>query len=181
VFLGDSLTEGYGVGTEHAFPALIQEFWTRNGIPWIAINEGVSGDTTADVLKRLDASRAPRAELTALEIGANDAFQRVPIHTISANMRTIVQKVRRGGSRVVLSSMMFGNGMLGGDGDYTNSFNALYEQVGRAEKIPVLPQLLRSLFTRSDLWQSDGLHPTEEGHAPIARDLLADLNAAWKE
>jgi acyl-CoA thioesterase-1 len=181
VFLGDSLTAGEGIGKELAFAARMQEYWAGKGIPYTAINEGVSGDTTADVLARFDSSRAPAAELTILEIGANDAFQRVPVDVITSNMRLIVQKIRKGGSRVALSGMYFSSDMLGGDEDYTRRFNALYAEVARAEKVPLMPALLRSLFTRADVWQSDGLHPTAEGHALIARDMLADLNPAWKK
>jgi acyl-CoA thioesterase I len=180
VFLGDSLTAGHGVGAERAFPAVMQQYWGRRGVPWTAVNEGISGDTTADVLRRLGASRAPMAELTVLEIGANDAFQHAPVDTIAANVRQIIRTVRAGGSRVVLSTMAFSPGMLGGDADYTRRFNALYADVGRTEKVPVLPPLLRSLFERSDIWLPDGLHPTEEGHALIARDLLGDLNPDWR-
>jgi acyl-CoA thioesterase-1 len=180
VFLGDSLTAGEGIGKEKAFPALMQRYWAGKGIPYSAVNEGISGDTTADILARLDSSRAPAAELTILEIGANDAFRRVPVETIESNMKLIIQRISRGGSRVALSSMLFSSQMLGGDEDYTRRFNALYAEVARVEKVPVLPPLLRSLFTRSDLWLPDGLHPTEEGHALIAKDLLADLNPDWK-
>jgi acyl-CoA thioesterase I len=180
VFLGNSLTAGHGVGAEKAFPALIQLSWTRAGLPWIAVNEGISGDTTADVLRRLGGSRAPGAELTILEIGANDAFQHVPVETIITNMREIIRRVRGGGSRVALCTMSFSPSFLGDDSDYTRRFNALYADLGRSEKVPVLPPLLRSLFTRPDLWLPDGIHPTEEGHALIARDLRADLNPDWK-
>lgn len=180
VFLGDSLTAGEGIGKEKAFPALMQRYWAEKGIPYAAVNEGISGDTTADVLARFDSSLAPAAELTILEIGANDAFQRIPVETIESNMKLIIQKIRRGGSGVALSSMVFSSQMLGGDEDYTRRFNALYAEVARVEKVPVLPPLLRSLFTRSDLWLPDGLHPTEEGHALIAQDLLANLNPDWK-
>lgn len=180
VFLGDSLTAGHGVDSASSFPAVIQAFWTAKGLPWKAVNEGVSGDTTADVLARLDASRAPAAELTILEIGANDAFQGVPTETIAANMKRIIERVRRGGSRVALCTMYFSNGFLNEDAAYTGRFNALYAEVGRSEKVDVLPVLLRSLFYSAALWQPDGVHPTAAGHAMVARDLLADLNPEWK-
>jgi acyl-CoA thioesterase-1 len=181
VFLGDSLTAGYGVGADASFPAVIQAWWTSHGIPYMAINEGVSGDTTAGVLARLAESKSGAAELTILEIGANDAFRGVPVATIASNMKQIIEQVQRGGGRVALCTMYFGSGFLPGGNDYTRQFNALYSEVGRAENVPVLPPLLRSLFNNASLWQGDGLHPTAEGHALVARDLLADLNPAWKD
>jgi acyl-CoA thioesterase-1 len=181
VFLGDSLTAGLGVDPASAFPAIVQAYWARKGIPYTAINEGVSGDTTADVLARLGSSRSPAAELTILEIGANDAFQGVPTETIAANVKRIIERVRGGGSRVALASMYFSDGFVSNDAAYTHRFNALYAEIGRAENVPVLPVLLRSLFTRADLWQADGVHPTAAGHALVARDLLGDLNPEWKE
>jgi acyl-CoA thioesterase-1 len=180
VFLGDSLTAGYGVGADASFPAVIQAWWTSHGIPYMAINEGVSGDTTAGVLARLAESRSGAAELTILEIGANDAFRGVPVATIASNMKLIIEQIRSSGSRVALASMYFGSSFLPEGNGYGRKFNALYAEVGRAENVPVLPPLLRSLFTRADLWQSDRLHPTAEGHALVARDLLGDLNPAWK-
>jgi acyl-CoA thioesterase-1 len=180
VFLGDSLTAGNGVASEQAFPALMQRFWTTRGVPYVAVNEGVSGDTTEDVLARLSASRGPSAELTIVEIGANDAFQEVPVKKVEANLVGIVRALKSGGTRVAISSMYFGDGFLPAGNEYTKEFNGLYARVGKAENVPVLPPLLRGL-ERADLWQADGLHPTDEGHAIIARNLLGDLNPAWRE
>lgn len=181
VFLGDSLTAGHGVDSRSAFPALIQAAWVRRGVRYTAVNEGVSGDTTADVLARLDAFRGPRAELTVLEIGANDAFRAVPVAQIEANLSRIIRSLKSGGSRVALSSMYFGAGFLPAGSEYTREFNAMYARAGKAENVPVLPPLLRSIFGKPSLWLSDGVHPTAEGHALIARDLLSDLNPEWKE
>jgi acyl-CoA thioesterase-1 len=180
VFLGDSLTAGYGLAPGLSYPSLIQAFWGRVAVPYTVINEGVSGDTTADVLARMDSSRAPAAELTLLEIGANDAFQGVPTETIRSNMKAIIERIRDGGSRVALCAMFFADRFVSEDNEYTHRFNALYAEVGRAENVPVLPILLRSLFTRADLWQADGVHPTAAGHELVARDLLVDLNPDWK-
>ena len=181
VFLGDSLTAGYGVDARSAFPSIIQAAWTRRGIRYTAVNEGVSGDTTADVVARLGTSRGPGAELTVLEIGANDAFQAVPVPQVQANLSRIIRTLKAGGSRVVLCSIHFGDGFLPAGDEYTREFNAVYARAGKAENVPVLPMLLRSLFGRPSLWQDDGVHPTAEGHALIARDLLADLNPEWRE
>lgn len=180
VFLGDSLTAGHGVDERSAFPSIIQAAWTRRAVRYTAINEGVSGDTTANVIARLDASRAPGAELTVLEIGANDAFQAVPVPQVEANLSRIIRTLRAGGCRVALCSMYFEEGFLPAGGEYTRQFNSVYARAGKAEDVPVLPALLRSLYDKPSLWQSDGVHPTAEGHALIARDLLADLNPEWR-
>jgi acyl-CoA thioesterase-1 len=181
VFLGDSLTDGFGLERRLAYPSLIQDFWNREGVGYTAVNEGVSGDTTRDVLGHLGSSRGPGAELTVLEIGANDAFQAVPVPEVEANIARIIRVLKAGGSRVALASMSFGPGFLPAGDEYTREFNALYARVGTAEHVAVLPPLLRSLFARPSLWQEDGIHPTAEGHALIARDLLGDLNPAWRD
>jgi acyl-CoA thioesterase I len=180
MFLGDSLTAGFGVDQAEAFPALIDNYWKTHGLPYVARNGGVSGDRTAEVLRRIDSFMSPSVELAVLAIGANDAFGRVPVETIKSNMSGIIARIRKAGARVVLSSMSFAPQYLGGDTDYTSRFNALYEDVGRKERVRVLPPLLRSLWSRDDLWLPDNLHPTPEGHTLIARDLLRDLNPDWK-
>jgi acyl-CoA thioesterase I len=180
VFLGDSLTAGHGVHPSEAYPALMDKFWKKKGIPYEARNAGVSGDTSADVLRRLDGVMRAPAELAVLAIGANDAFGRVPVDAIEANIRRIVTKVRKTGSRIVLSAMYFSPQYLGGDVAYTAKFNALYADVGKKEGVRVLPPLLRSLWSRDDLWLPDNMHPTPDGHALIARDLLHDLNPDWQ-
>jgi acyl-CoA thioesterase-1 len=179
VFLGDSLTAGLGVDPTDAYPALIGAYWKEKGIPYVARNAGVSGDKSADVLKRLNAAMGVPAELAVLAIGSNDAFGRVPVEAITANLRTIIARVRKTGSRIVLSPMYFSSQYLGGDTEYTSRFNAMYAEVGKREGVRVLPPLLRSLWSRDELWLPDNMHPTVGGHAQIARDLLRDLNPDW--
>jgi acyl-CoA thioesterase-1 len=181
VFLGDSITAGYGLEERMAFPSLVQAAWKRLGVPYQAVNEGVSGDKTDDVLARLESSRGPSAELTVLEIGANDAFWAVPVAQVEANLVRIIRALLRGGSRVVLAPMWFEEWFLPAGPDYVREFNGLYERVGKAEGVPVLPPLLRSLFGEPAAWLADGIHPSEAGHQLIARDLLADLNGEWRE
>jgi acyl-CoA thioesterase I len=181
VFLGDSLTAGYGVAEGAAYPALLQAAWRRRGLPWRAVNEGISGDTTEDVLARLHASRGPGAELTIVEIGANDAFHAVPVPEIEKNLAAILRVLARGGSRVALSPVEFLDSFLPAGDEYTAEFNGLFARVGSAESVPVLPPLLRGLVQDARLWQADGVHPTAQGQAVIARDLLADLNPEWSD
>ncbi len=181
VFLGDSITAGHGLNERAAFPSLVQAAWKRLGVPYRAINEGISGDRTDDVLARLGSSRGPEAELTVVEIGANDAFWGVPVPGIEANLAQIIGFLTRGGSRVVLAPMWFEEWFLPTGPEYVRDFNGLYERVGATENVPVLRPLLRSLFATPAAWLPDGIHPTELGHQLIARDLLADLNEAWAE
>jgi len=153
----------------------------ERGLAWRAANEGISGDRTDDVLARLHASRGPRAELTIVEIGANDAFWAVPVPQIEANLARIIRILRDGGSRVALAAMWFDDWFLPAGPEYAREFNGLYERVGGAEGVPVLPPLLRSLFPEPGAWLPDGIHPTAAGHVLIARDLLGDLNPEWRE
>ena len=169
-----------GVRPEEAYPALVGEFWREREVPYVSLNAGISGDTSANVLLRIngvaDSSPGP---LVALAIGANDAFARIPIETIKENIIRIIKKVRAKGSPIILSSMYFMPQILGGDAEYAARFNALYVEIGKQEKVPVLPPLLRSIWNRDDLWLPDHMHPTAEGHSLIAQDILHELNFEW--
>ena len=179
VFLGDSLTAGDGVHPEEAYPALVGEFWHERGVSYVSLNAGISGDTSANVLRRIKEVVDSTPALVVLAIGANDAFGRIPVETIKGNIIGIIKKVRAKRCPIILSSMYFTSQILGSDAEYTARFNALYVEIGKQEEVPVLPPLLRSVWSRNDLWLPDHMHPTPEGHRLIARDILHDLNSAW--
>jgi len=179
VFLGDSLTAGDGVNSAEAYPSLVEQYWLKRGIPYVALNAGISGDTSANVLQRIDKFIDSSPALIVLAIGANDAFGRIPVETIKLNIAETIKKARDKRCPIILSSMCFTSQILGGEAKYTANFNALYFELGKQWKVPVLSPLLRSVWSRNELWLPDHMHPTAEGHRLIARDILHDLNSEW--
>ncbi len=179
VFLGDSLTYGHGLSPDEAFPAVIGSYWASRGISLSAVNAGVSGDTTSDVLDRLDHAVGAQTYLVFLEIGPNDGFAHRDTAAISVNLAQIVKRLKARGIRVALAQMWLPMEAQSDEG-YRERFDAIYPQIGRRFDLPVMPAFLRSLVSRPALWQSDGMHPTAEGDRLLARDILAFLNPAWR-
>src|SRR5690606_25347652 len=101
VFLGDSLTAGFGLGEEQAFPALVGAELARRGLPVRVINGGISGDTTTGGLERVDWLLAQRPDLVVVELGANDGLRGQPLAVIEGNLRAIVERSRAAGAEVV--------------------------------------------------------------------------------
>jgi len=179
VFLGDSLTAGYGLSLEAAFPAVIGSYWTEHGISLEAVNAGVSGDTTSDVLARLDRTVGDRTYLVFLEIGPNDGFRHYDPAVVSDNLAEIVRRLHVRGIGVALAQIWLPMEAHSSDG-YRERFDAIYRQVGERFGLPIMPGFLRNLVAQGRYWQADGLHPTAEGDRILARDILAFLNPAWR-
>jgi acyl-CoA thioesterase-1 len=158
VFLGDSITSGHGLPLEVTFP---HRLGALLGVP--VHNAGRSGDTTAGALRRLEAEvLARRPRLVVVELGANDAFRRVPHAETLANLRAIVRRARASGSGVLLLHVSLGP--LGGD-PYRDGLRTLAREEGAWLLEDFLDGVVPSLTT-------DGLHPTAEGHARLAARLL---------
>lgn len=161
VFLGDSISSGHGLPLEVTFPLRLG---ARLGVP--VRNAGVSGDTTAGGLARLARDvLAHRPKLTVVELGANDAFRRVPAEAALANLRAIVKRLRDAGSGVLLLHLALGP--LGGD-PYRAGLREIARQEGAWLVEDVLDEIVPGLTT-------DGLHPTTEGHARLAERLEPHL------
>ncbi len=178
LFLGDSLSAGLHLPQEDAFPAVLQRLLAAQGVPFRMLNAGVSGDTTAGGLRRLDWLLKQEPEWVVVELGANDGLRGVTLHSIEANLRAIVEKAHEGGARVLLLGMRlppnYGR-------EYTSGFEGLFERVARDLELPFVPFFLEGVGGSSELNLSDGIHPTAEGHrvlaenlAPVLRELLSD-------
>lgn len=171
VFLGDSLTAGLGLGEEAAYPALVGSLLAERGRPVRIVNGGVSGDTTAGGLARVDWLLALEPEIVVVALGANDGLRGQPVASIEANLREIVRRSRAAGARVVLAGMKMPPNY---GPDYTRDFEALYARLARELDLPFLPFLLEGVAADPKLNQEDGIHPTAEGQRRIAA-LVADL------
>ncbi|HOD32744.1 MAG TPA: arylesterase [Holophaga sp.] len=165
VFLGDSLTAGYGLDAREAFPALIQERIKAKGWTWTVVNAGVSGDTTAGALRRLDRIFRRKVDVLFVCLGANDGLRGLPPETSEGNLRAIVARGKREGAQVVVAGMRLPENY---GPDYRARFEAMYARIARQERVPLLPFLLEDVALHPELNQNDGIHPNAEGTRRVA-------------
>ena len=169
IFLGDSLTAGYGLPAEQSFPALVGAALRERGAPVRVVNAGVSGDTTSGAIERLDWLLDQKPDLLVVGLGANDALRGQPVARIEANLSTIVQRARASGARVLLLGMKIPTNF---GSEYTSAFAAVYPRVAGREKVPLMPFLLEGVGGRTELNLDDGIHPNERGQRIVASNVL---------
>ncbi|MEM7479545.1 MAG: arylesterase [Acidobacteriota bacterium] len=172
VFLGDSLTAGYGLAEEEAFPALVGDRLTADGLPVRVVNAGVSGDTSAGGLSRIDWILRQRPDVVVVELGPNDGLRGQPLAAIEDNLRQIIQRSRRAGARVLLVGMQLPPSL---GPEYTAGFRDLYGRLAEELDVPLVPFLLAGVAGEADLNLADGIHPNARGHRRIAETVAPYL------
>ncbi len=168
VALGDSLTAGLGVGADEAYPALLEARLRREGFAYRVVNAGVSGDTSAGGLRRIDWALRLSPAVVIVALGANDGLRGQPPEALRDNLTRIVERARAAGARVLLAGMRVPPNY--GD-DYARAFAGVYPAVAKATGVPLAPFLLDGVAGNSRLNQADGIHPTAEGQRRIAELL----------
>lgn len=171
LFLGDSLSAGYGLGEELAFPRRVEETLDEMGIPVRVVNAGVSGDTTAGGLARLDWLLRLEPAIVVVELGGNDGLRGLEVGVTEANLREIVAQCRASGAEVLLLGMR----MPPNFGDYAVAFENVFRTVAEETDIAWVPFLLEGVGGRVELNLPDGIHPNEEGHRILARTVTPPL------
>lgn len=168
VFLGDSLAAGLHLPATQAFPAVLQRQLADDGVPFRLINAGVSGDTTAGGLRRVDWLLDQDPEVVVVELGANDGLRGQPVAEIEKNLRAIVRRVKDQGAEVLLLGMRVppSHGAA-----YAREFAAVYPRVAKATSVPLVPFLLEDVAGEPELNLPDGIHPTAEGHVILAENV----------
>jgi acyl-CoA thioesterase-1 len=175
VVLGDSLAAGLGVKPEQSFPARLEASLKAQGRNVTIVNQGVSGDTTAGGLDRLDWLLGDKPDIVLLELGANDALRGLDPALAERNLAAIIDKLKAAGVTVWLAGMMaprnFGP-------DYVAAFDGLYKRLADKYQVPLYPFILDGVAQDPALNQADGLHPNVKGAQIIADKLLpfADQN-----
>jgi acyl-CoA thioesterase I len=177
IFLGDSLTAGYGLPADAAFPALVADLSREKGRPMSFVNAGVSGDTTSGGLDRVGWLLGQKPDLLVVGLGVNDAFRGQPIDRIEANLRAIVAQAKAAGSRVLLLGMRVPTNY---GPEYTEAFAAIYPRVAKAEKVSLMPFLLDGVGGHPDLNLDDGIHPNRLGQQLVATNVLVYVERALK-
>ncbi len=178
VVLGDSLTAGYRLPVEEAFPALLALRLAAAGRPAEVVNAGVSGDTTAGGLARLDWILAQVPDVVVVELGANDGLRGLPVAASEANLRRIVEGARAAGARVLLLAMRLPPNY---GAAYTRDFEAIYPRVAAEAGATLVPFFLAGVAGQPELNLPDGLHPNAAGHRRAAENLLPHVAAALSE
>lgn len=172
VFLGDSLTAGYGLDADKAFPALLEEELERERVPVQIVNAGLSGDTTAGGLRRIDWLMGQSPDIVVVGLGGNDGLRGTKLDTSEQNLRTIVRKAREGRADVLLLGMLMPPNY---GPEYTTEFRELYRRIATDMEVPLVPFVLEGVGGDPRLNLPDGIHPTAEGHRIIARNILPYL------
>lgn len=170
LFLGNSLTAGHGLTAEEAFPALIQAKLDSAGYRYRVVNAGVSGETSAGGLRRIDwLLRLPIAVLV-LELGANDALRGQDLAHTHRNLQQIIDRTRARypDASIVIAGMQAPPNL---GRAYTEEFRRIFVQLARDNDAALLPFLLEGVAAVPHLNQEDGIHPTAEGHRIIAENV----------
>ncbi|MEM7583658.1 MAG: arylesterase [Acidobacteriota bacterium] len=172
IFLGDSLTAGYGLSEAQAFPALIEAQLNQEERRARVVNAGISGDTTAGGLDRLDWLLQQQPDILMVCLGANDGLRGLSLESSQANLRSIITRAQERDIRVLLAGMLippnYGQ-------DYTDRFAAIYPTLAKELGVPLIPFLLEGVAARPELNLPDGIHPTAEGQEIIASTVMPFL------
>ena len=174
LIIGTSLTAGLGLDPEQAYPAVIQRMADSAGFAVQVVNAGLSGETSAGALRRLDWIMRDRADLVVVETGANDGLRGLDPDSTLANLTAIVRGIKRvqPGARIVLVQMEAPPNL---GGDYTRRFHDMYGEVAKSEGVGLTPFLLDKVAGVPRLNQADGIHPTAEGAQIVARNIWPSL------
>jgi acyl-CoA thioesterase I len=170
---GDSLTAGYGLPAGQAFPARLEAWLDQRGIGARVVNAGVSGDTTAGGLARLDWALADKPDLVILALGANDALRGIDPSTVRENLDKMIGKIEVSGAKVLLLGMLAPPNW--GE-EYRHAFDEIFPELARTHHLPLYPFFLEGVAMKPELNQPDGLHPNERGVAVLI-DRIAPVVA----
>jgi acyl-CoA thioesterase-1 len=177
LFFGTSLTAGYGLEPSQAFPVLIAAKSTAEGVPITAINSGLSGETSAGALRRIEWTLQRPVDVVVLETGGNDALRALDAAALKANLLGIVGKIRKAQPRArILLAVMEAPPNLGAR--YTASFHEAYSSVAKSEGLTLLPFLLDRVAGKPELNQDDGVHPNVAGEKIVADNVWKGLKPA---
>jgi acyl-CoA thioesterase-1 len=167
--LGDSLAAGYGVKPTESFPARLEAGLKAQGRNVTVLNHGVSGDTTAGGLDRIDWMLADKPDVVLVELGGNDALRGTAPAVTEKNLSGIVEKLKAAGVAVWLAGM-YAPRNLGSD--YVTAFDGLYKRIAEKYQVPLYPFILDGVAQDPAFIQPDGIHPNPKGAQVVADRLL---------
>ena len=169
---GDSLTAGLGLPADEGFPARLEARLRADGLRAHVVNAGVSGDTTAGGLARLDGALADKPDLVILALGANDALRGIDPASVGANLDAMIGKIAASGAKLLLVGM---RSPPNWGVDYQQKFDRLYPALARAHGVALYPFFLEGVAMNPELNQADGLHPNRRGVAVLVDHIAPYL------
>ncbi len=180
LFFGDSITAGHGIDENEAFPALIQQRIDSLGWNYKVVNGGLSGETSAGGLRRIDWMLRQPVDVFVLELGGNDGLRGVDLSTTKDNLQKIIDKVREKypDATIVLAGMQVPPNL---GQEYTEEFREMYPELAEKNNTELVPFLLEGVGGNKELNQSDGIHPTAEGHKVLAENIWEVLKPILEE
>jgi len=178
LFFGDSITAGYGLTPEQAFPALIQKKFQEEKIPVNVINGGLSGETTAGGLRRIDWMLKQKVDVLILELGANDGLRGIPLNDTGKNLQSIIDRVKKKYPNiiVIIAGMQVPPNL---GGDYAKAFMEIFPALAAKNDAMLIPFILEGVGGIPELNLSDRIHPNRAGHEIIAHKIWGTMNKAW--
>ena len=170
VCFGNSITAGYGVDPTQAYPAVLQHLIDQSGKKYEVINAGLSGDTSADGLSRIDWILRQPVDIFLLELGGNDGLRGLSLDETLKNLQAIIDKVEKKypEAKIVIAGMKIPPNM--GE-TYTHAFEKIYPELAQKNKVKLIPFLLAGVGGDPELNQPDGIHPNVKGHKIVAENV----------
>lgn len=171
-FLGDSIAAGLHLAADQAFPAVLHTQLAASGNAFELMNGGVSGDTTAGGLRRVDWLLKQAPKVVVIELGANDGMRGVPVAEVEKNLRAIIVKVQAAGATPLLLGMLIPPNY---GPEYVNAFEAMYPRLAQELHVAFVPSFMEGVAGVAALNLEDGIHPTPEGHVQLATKVAEPL------
>jgi acyl-CoA thioesterase-1 len=173
-FLGDSLTSGWRLSEEEAYPALVGRAFAERGRTLRVLNAGISGETAAEGLARLSGVLERRPDVLVVALGINDALRGQPLEGTEGALRQILEEGRASGCRLLLVGFRIPTEPHGAE--YARRFQEIYPRLAAEYKVAFVPDLLAGVSGHEDLLFPDRLHPNAAGHARLAESLAPHLD-----
>lgn len=170
LFFGNSLTAGYGLELDKAFPGLLQQRIDSLGLKYKVINAGLSGETTASGNTRIDWVLNQKVDIFVLELGGNDGLRGISTEETGKNLQQMIDKIRSKypDCQIILAGMQIPPNM---GPEYTASFRTIFPEIAEKNQVALIPFLLESVGGEPHLNQPDGIHPNEKGHKIVAENV----------
>ncbi|HEX2717787.1 MAG TPA: arylesterase [Gemmatimonadaceae bacterium] len=176
LFIGTSLTAGLGLDPSDAFPAVVGRMLDSAGRPAEVVNAGVSGETSAGALRRIDWVLRTPADIVVIETGANDGLRGLSVTAARSNIAHIIDRIREQlpDARILLVQMEAPPNM---GARYTSEFRAMFPELAREKRVELVPFLLEGVAGEASLNQEDGIHPNRAGTRIVARTMFGAITS----
>ena len=180
LFLGTSLTAGLGLDPDSAYPQRIQRKIDAARLPYQVVNAGVSGETSAGLLRRLDWVLKGPADVVVVETGANDGLRGLPITATTTTIGSVLDRIKRDRPAATLLLVQMEAPPNMGQ-DYTRAFHTMFPALAKEHAVTLLPFLLENVAGQPNLNQGDGIHPNNKGEEIVANNVWRALQPALRK